>query len=126
LSIPWIDTCGAVDWPMQSKPNTNLISLALDHGLGVVDPHRALSDCMLIARLITRCNDLRHQTGHDVQAILARGLRPRATYEALVPFERKDEAYDAGFHWDRVKRQWLRKMAREDTPLLPFRVREVA
>jgi len=74
LDLPWIDTL-ALDWPMQSKPGSALITLALEHGLGVVDPHRALSDCMLLARMLTRC----HELGHDLNALLAPGC-DRARY----------------------------------------------
>ncbi len=116
LAHPWIDTCHAVDWPMQSKPGSSLITLALDHGLAVVDPHRALSDCLLLARLLSRVAEL----GHDVSAILERGLRPTATFQALVTYDQRQAAKDAGFHWEAPKKQWLRKI--EDAKLLPFRV----
>lgn len=120
--IPWIDTCGAVDWPRQSKPGASLISLCLDHGLGVVDPHRALSDCLMLARLLARV----HEMGHDVGAILARGLRPRAMFQALVSYDDKDLAKEAGFRWDAERKAWLRKMACEDVGSLVFRTKEVA
>lgn len=118
VPTPWIDTCGGVDWPLQSKPGSSLINLCLEHGLGVVDPHRALNDCLLLARLLTRCAEL----GHDLDKILARGLRPTATFQALVSFHQKDAAKEAGFHWEPKTKQWLRKMAIEDAEKLPFRV----
>ena len=123
LRKPWIDPCRMVDWPKQSKPGSSLINLALEHGLGVVDPHRALSDCLMLARLMTRCAEL----GHDLEAILARGLRPAAMFEALVPIQRKDEAKDLGFGWMNAgyERKWTRKMAIEDTKSLPFDVRQL-
>lgn len=119
LTIPWIDTM-TLDWPMQEKPGQSLIGLALAHGLGVVDPHRSLSDCMLIARLLTRCAEL----GHDLEALLAQGLRPTALFQALVSFDEKDKAKDAGFHWEASTRRWLRKMAVEDAAKLGFATRE--
>jgi DNA polymerase-3 subunit epsilon len=118
LALPWIDTCWGIDWPMQTRPAQGLIALALEHGLGVVNPHRALSDCLLIARLLTRCAELRF----DVEAMLARGLRQTATFQAIVPFEERNLAKDAGFRWDTGTKQWLRKMAIEDVKALPFRV----
>lgn len=120
--IPWIDTCFGVDWPMQTKPGSNLISLALEHGIAVVDPHRALSDCMLLARLLTRCEEL----GHNVDTILARGLRPTAMFQAIVTFDNKDKAKEVGFHWEASTKRWLRKMAIEDAAKLPFQISEVA
>jgi DNA polymerase III subunit epsilon len=119
--VPWIDTCHGIDWPRQTKPGSSLISLALEHGLGVIDPHRALSDCLLLARLISRCFEL----GTDVDAMLARGLRPTATFQALVSFEEKDLAKEAGFHWEAAEKRWLRKMAVEDAAGLGFKVRRV-
>jgi len=119
--LPWIDTCHGCDWPKQSKPGSSLISLALEHGLGVIDPHRALSDCLLLARLLTRCAEL----GHDVEAILARGLRPVAVFQALVSYEEREAAKAAGFHWEAGEKRWLRKMAIEDAVALPFRTRRI-
>jgi DNA polymerase-3 subunit epsilon len=119
--VPWIDTCHGVDWPRQSKPGSSLISLALEHGLGVIDPHRALSDCLLLARLLTRCAEL----GADVEALLARGLRPVAVFQALVSYDDREAAKAAGFHWEAGEKRWLRKMAIEDAAALPFRTRRI-
>lgn len=119
--VPWIDTCGGVRWPLETRPGMALDRLCLAHGLAVVDPHRALSDCMLIARLLSRCAEL----GHSLEEILAWGLRPTAVFQALVPIERKDEAKAAGFRWEPKRKRWLRKMAIEDTAALPFAVEEV-
>jgi DNA polymerase-3 subunit epsilon len=118
---PWICTKFGVRWPLQAEEGQSLIYLALEHGVAVADPHRALADCMLLARLLYRC----HELGHDVQAMLARGLRPMATFQALVSFDDKDKAKDAGFRWDAAKRQWLRKMAIADAAELPFKTRQV-
>jgi len=119
LDKPWIDTCNAVSWPKESKTGSSLINLALDHGLGVVDPHRALQDCLLLARLMTRC----HEMGHDVRAILAKGLRPQVLVEAVVSYADRDKARDFGFRWDQQTRRWLRKLAAEDCKDLPFPVK---
>jgi DNA polymerase III subunit epsilon len=122
LALPWIDTCGAITWPRESKPGSSLIHLALDHGLAVVDPHRALSDCLLLARLLTRCAEL----GHELATLLAPGLRPRALFQALVSFDDREKAKSAGFHWDAPTKRWLRKMVIEETGSLGFRVQEVS
>lgn len=118
IGLPWIDTLHGVTWPLETRPGINLIQLALEHGVGVVDAHRALSDCLLLARLLTRVAEL----GHDVEAILQRGLRPMATFQALVSYDQRQAAKDAGFYWEAPKKQWLRKMAIEDAAKLPFRV----
>lgn len=112
--MPWIDTCYGVTWPLQGREGSSLINLAFDHGLGVVAPHRALSDCLLIARLLEQC----HRMGRDVEAILQRGLRPMGVFEADVPYARRQEAKDTGFKWkkffNRDKQGWVRKLAIED------------
>lgn len=122
-NIPWICTLNGITWPVQGD-GRNLVAIALAHGLGVVDPHRALADCLLIARLLTRCREL----GTDLNAMLARGLRPQATFQALVSFDHKELAKAKGFQWDASARKWIREMAIEDaTPeLLGFEVRRIA
>lgn len=121
VKAPWIDTCNGIAWPKQSKPGSSLINLALDHGLGVVDPHRALNDCLLIARLLTRC----HELGHDLHELLAPGLRPSAVFQAIVSYADRDKAKQAGFHREADKRVWTRRMAIEDADKLPFEVRRI-
>ena len=116
--VPWIDTCRGVTWPMESRPGSNLVSLCLDHGIGVIDPHRAISDCLMLCRLMARVAE----QGHDVSTILARGLRPTAIFEAKVAYEDRGVAKEAGFNWEKDKKRWTRKMAIEDASSLNFRV----
>jgi hypothetical protein len=80
-----------------------------------------------------RCAEL----GHDVREILRRGLRPMAMYEAVgdaegrrdLPYDRRQEAKDAGFKWKEIqgrsKNSWVRKMAIEDTKELSFFVCQI-
>jgi len=110
LAWPWICTCHGVDWPLQTKPGSSLVDLALAHGLAVVDPHRALSDCLLLARLLNRCAEL----GHDVEAMLRRGLRPKGEFKADVSFADKERAKQKGFKWDPARKIWHKSMAVED------------
>lgn len=125
-SIPWIDTCNGVNWPKQSRQAGSLINLAFEHGIGIVDPHRALADCMILCRLLQRCAEL----GHDVRDILRRGLRPSAYFEAKdLSYDRREEAKGAGFKWREIegrrKNNWVRKMAVEDTVCLSFDVIQI-
>lgn len=116
----WIDTCNAVTWPRPTN-SRSLISLALAHGIGVVDPHRAINDCLLLAMLLTRVAEL----GYDVEAILRQGLRPQAMFRACVSYENNNDARKAGFRWEQERRIWKRKMAIEDAMKLPFEVAEL-
>ena len=121
-ALPWVCSMSDLAWPRPSE-SRSLVSIALAHGLGVATAHRAIEDCLLIARLFTRAREL----GADLEAMLERGLRPKALFVGLAPFERNDEMKAAGFAWDRiVKRAWARKMAIEDAAALPFATRQVA
>jgi DNA polymerase-3 subunit epsilon len=116
-SLPWLCTMSDFKWPLAIREQGSLINLALDHGIGVGSAHRALTDCRLIASLFDRMGDL--------PAMFAVAMRPKALFQALVPFERKDEAKAAGFKWNGTDRTWTRRMAVEDATALPFPVRKV-
>lgn len=118
----WICTMDDLQWPMVTKPGGSLVNLALDHELGVASAHRAMTDCDLIARLLTRVAKM----GVDLQTFLARGLRPKAKYQALVSFDEKDAAKELGFKWVPETKQWVKTIAIEDAESLPFEVRMVA
>ncbi|PSN11107.1 hypothetical protein C7271_25060 [filamentous cyanobacterium CCP5] len=49
--LRWLCSMADMTWPKQSKPGESLISLALNHGIGVSSAHRALTDCQLLAEL---------------------------------------------------------------------------
>ncbi len=115
-AAPWICSMSDLAWPKQGQ-SRSLVSLTLDHDLGIVMAHRALSDCDMLARLFTRA----HELGCDLSAMLARGLRPKALFQAIVSFDDKDKAKAAGFQWEAPTKRWLRTMAIEDAAALPFR-----
>jgi DNA polymerase III epsilon subunit-like protein len=117
---PWIDTKQDLSWK-RGELGDKLVVLALAHDLGVSHAHRAMVDCDLIARLLTRNS----QMGHGLVAFLQRGLRPKATFLSLAPFEKKDVVKAAGFNWFPEKKSWMRTMAIEDAAALPFAVRQV-
>lgn len=119
----WICSMDDLLWPRATRLGEGLISLALAHGIGVANAHRAAADVDLLARLFTRAAEM----GADLEAMLARGLRPKALFQALVPFERNHEAKAAGFRWnDPVPKAWTRRMAIEDVAALSFPTREVS
>lgn len=119
---PWICSKHDIVWPKQTKPAPSLVALALEHDLGVAVAHRAMADCDLIARLFTRAREL----GADLRAMLARALRPKADFVALVSYDDREKAKAAGFRWEAATKSWLRRMAIEDAQALPFKVRQVA
>jgi len=117
---PWIDTKADLMWP-RATLGYKLVVLALAHDLGVSHAHRSMVDCDLIARLFTRV----HEMGVELEVFLRRGLRPKATFLSLAPFEDRAIVKAAGFSWFPEKKQWLRTMAIEDARSLPFQVKEV-
>ena len=120
-ALPWICSKSDLQWPKQTRPEPSLVALALEHDLGVATAHRAMADCDLLARLFTRAREL----GADLQAMLARGLRPKAEFVALVSYDDREKAKTAGFQWDGGRKEWRRRMAIDDAAALPFRTRRV-
>ncbi len=116
---PWLAT-EDMPWP-RSEPGVRLTEVALYHGVGVTQAHRALADCQLIAALFERMVEL----GHDLEAMFAHALRPKAIFQAEVSFADKDKAKAAGFRWNAQRKQWLRSMAIADAAQLGFPVREM-
>ena len=121
FGTPWGDTCYLVTWPKQTRPSSSLTQLAIDHGVAIVDAHRALSDCLLLSRILTRCAEM----GHDIRALIAQATRPAAVLRALVSYDDRELAKMHGFYWDAVQKVWTRKMAIEDAAKLPFRTEQV-
>lgn len=120
-SRPWICAMEDVQWPEAPSPIMKLTEVALAHGLAVIEAHRAMSDVTTLARLLTRCAEL----GHDIGSMLERGLRPKATFQALVSYDERQKAKDAGFRWEQGERRWVRRMALEDAAALPFPTRQI-
>jgi len=121
---PWICTLHGVTWPEAGKAK-RLGDIALEHGVAMVEAHRALPDVLTLARLLHAVARL----GHDVPTMLSRGLRPTSLYavaETDFNAERNALAKEHGFAWVGERKSWERTMADEDAAGLPFRVRKVA
>lgn len=118
---PWVCTKFDMRWPKQTGNGPALVQLALEHDLGVAYAHRALTDCDLIARLLTRSRDL----GSDLVEMVRYGMRPKAKFQALVSYDDREQAKQAGFQWDGAAKTWSRTMAIEDAAVLPFKTRQM-
>jgi DNA polymerase-3 subunit epsilon len=116
--LRWVCTCSDFEFPKQLRPRQSLVDLALAHGIGVYANHRALTDCQLIASLFDVVEDL--------QSIFAKAIRPKARYAALVSFEDRNLAKQAGFRWYPETKTWERTMACDDVGMLPFDVKLIA
>lgn len=124
LDRPWVDTESDIVWPNSNKGGRggSLAHLALSLGLGVASAHRAMVDVDTLARIFTRLAE----KGHDLEALIRHGMRPKAMFHSLAPFEAKDQVKAEGFRWDPDRKIWWRKMAVEDAAKLPFKTRQVA
>lgn len=123
--LPWICSKYDIDWP-RSKYGDGLVHVALAHGVGVLDAHRALTDCQTLARLFRRVGEM----DYDVHRMVERAMRPRKTFRAVVSFDEKDKAKAVGFEWDGAKKIWHRRIPIEDVAELQrawgFKLEEVA
>ena len=113
VETPWSDAA-AITYPRMGHKR-DLVNLAIANGIPVVNAHRALDDCRILADLLGKVPDLEYQ--------LARAARPKATVIALVSYDDRHLAKDAGFVWDSlVSKAWAKRMPIEDTESLPFPV----
>jgi DNA polymerase-3 subunit epsilon len=117
-SAVWICTKVDVDWPGGHRGD-HLVHLALAYGLGVASAHRAMTDVDHIARIFTRVAET-----NDLEALLRRAMRPKKRFVALVSYDMRQLAKDAGFFWDDKNREWYREMPPEDAAALSFRTVE--
>lgn len=112
-----------VPWPRPST-SKSLAAVALAHGVGVLDAHRALTDVMTMVRLFDRVSEIA-----DLSELVAKAMRPKATFEVAdksFDEERNRLAKENGFRWDAGVRGWRRRMAIADVAALPFEVRRVS
>lgn len=115
-SKPWICTMSDVSWPkeLNLKGRPSVASLALAHSIPVWAAHRALTDCIYLAQVLERTP--------DPKALLTAALEPKLTYRALVSYESRESAKQAGFSWDSQRKIWTKKMTEAEAAQLPFRI----
>ncbi len=97
--LPWLDTM--TDLPLPEDLKTRKLShLAADHGFLNPFPHRALFDALTSLRLLS---------SYPLEEVIRYAGAPAVTLVAWnLPFERKDEAKNAGFQWDPAARRWFK------------------
>lgn len=120
---PWACSKNDMDWP-RGRPGRGdgLAYLALAHGVPVISAHRAMAD----VDTLTRTFQMVRAAGHDVRGMVARSMRPKATFIALVPYAEKDKAKEAGFQWDGEAKTWSKKLFLDEAAKLPFKTKKVA
>jgi DNA polymerase-3 subunit epsilon len=115
----WICTMEDVRWPRVSRARQSVVGLALDYEVPVWAAHRALTDCTYLVQVMQREPEL--------ERLLVEALEPKQLYVAIVSYEERQVAKDAGFTWDKpVPKAWSRKLRESEAEALPFKVRTAA
>ena len=120
VSHPWLCSMEDLRWPaerqLRSRPSVR--DLALAYGVPVWSAHRALTDCIYLAEVFARCDDL--------ETMLLYGLEPRQLVRAKVSYDERHLAREAGFRWnDPVKGAWTRRLSQRDINSLNFPIEAV-
>ena len=117
LEKKWICSLEDINWSSQKnlKTRPSVTDLALSFSIPVWSLHRALSDCFYISEVFKKCENL--------EELLQRATQPRLLYKALVNYEERSLAKNAGFMWNNpVHGAWSRRLTVEEASQLPFRV----
>lgn len=101
----WICTKEDFEWPVRPGTPLNLVHIAVAMGVPVLSAHRALTDCHLLAQCFDKINDLPER--------LAETQLPKERCVAVVSFEDRQLAKDAGFSWNPEAKCWERKMTQK-------------
>ena len=121
MPLTWVCAMRDMKWPKASSSKA-LTSVALTHGVAVTDAHRAMSDTLIMAKLFQRAAG---QYGANIGELVCQSFRPKAEVKALVSFEMRELAKDAGFRWDEKRRGWFRVMFTDELASLPFTTEKV-
>ena len=117
IAKPWLCSMEDLRWPAERnlRANPSVRDLALAYGVPVWAAHRALTDCIYLAQVLERCEDL--------EGLLSTGLEPRQLYRARLPYEERHRARQAGFRWnDPVPKAWSRRLSAREVAGLGFPV----
>jgi len=121
LELPmknWIDTQDIIYPKSQYCRGTGLNNLAIAHGIPIVDSHRALDDCKVLAKLLSLVPDI------EIQLSIA--ARPKVLVKSLE--ERPGTlSRQYGFRWNLIiPLAWAKYMPEEDINLLPFKAIKIS
>ncbi|EDY37159.1 exonuclease [Cyanobium sp. PCC 7001] len=117
LGAPWICSMEDIRWPAERglRPNPSVRDLALAYGVPVWAAHRALTDCIYLAQVLQRCEEL--------EALLVVAREPRRLFRAQLSYAERHKAKQAGFRWnDPVPGAWSRRLSAREVSALPFPV----
>ncbi len=120
IDKPWICSMEDIRWPpeRQLRANPSVRDLALAYGVPVWAAHRALTDCIYLAQVLERCDDL--------EILLEAALEPRQLFRAQLSYAERHRAKEAGFRWnDPVPGAWTRRLSQREAGELSFPVHPV-
>jgi len=123
LGVPYICSKFQIEWP-GVEPGASLLYTAAGLGVPIIEQHRALTDCQLLAKCFERVWQMSGAEG--VREMLRLAQRPRSRCVAMLPYERKDEAKNLKFRWNSGMKSWWKDIVDEEIPKLPFQVRRVS
>ncbi len=118
LDKHWICSLEDINWSFQKslKTRPSVTDLALSFSIPVWNLHRALSDCFYISEVFKKCDNL--------EELLLKATEPRFLYKALVSYEERNLAKNAGFRWNTpVEGAWSKKLTAEEADKLEFKVK---
>ena len=116
-STPWICTLRDFRWHRPGlRATPSVIDLALAHGVPVWAAHRALTDCIYLAQVLA--------TREDLAELLLDAQKPQLLYAALVSYDDRHLAKEAGFQWQGhgLMKTWTRYLREDEAAALPFNV----
>ena len=117
LDKKWICSLDDVNWSFKKniKSRPSVTDLALAFNIPVWNVHRALSDCYYISEVFKKIDNL--------EEILLKATEPRYLYKAIVSYEDRILAKNAGFRWNSpVQGAWTRKLSETEATELDFKV----
>ena len=119
---PWACSKYDMEWTLaRDARGEHLVHLALAYEVAVYSAHRAMTDVDTLVRTFQAAQKM----GHDVATMVARSMRPKGLFQALVSYEKKDDAKNAGFQWDGDKKTWSRRMFLDEAEKLPFKTKRI-
>ena len=113
LLEPWLGDCNwlcamkDIKIPYYSERIPNLLNLAVYHGVPICSAHRALDDCLILARLFDVLGNIEDLVIDAVK----RSNSPKVSVIAKVSYNDKDKAKQKGFWFDKDFRHWYKEVS---------------
>ena len=106
----WLCAMKQIKIPYHSDRTRSLLNLAVYHDVPIVSAHRALDDCLILARLF----DVLGNIDDLVTDAVKRSNSHRKTVIAKVSYDYREKAKDKGFWFNKETRQWYKETTEYD------------